>query len=128
MGPKLLPLRAESRYNTSQRAPHEWVKMTKVENSQFCTNTAGHHQFGNHYIINSHKIKLPCPSFPCFFGKKAGKTPQKTRIFYPTETQKSLERREKRSKKQGNPRKEKKQGIPKKTRKGRTEYVTHYST
>ena len=55
---------------------------------------------------------LPCPSFPCFFcGKRQEKPTKTTRIFIPSEPLKSLEKKGKRSKKQGNPRKGKKQGL-----------------
>ena len=58
----------------------------------------------------------PCPSFPCFFGKRQGKPPKKNKdIFIPTKPQKSLEKKGKTLKKtQGIPRRGKKQGIPKK--------------
>ena len=32
---------------------------------------------------NNRSRSKPCPSFPCFFGKRPGKPPKKTRIFYP---------------------------------------------
>ena len=54
------------------------------------------------------------------FLEKGMENHQKTRIFYPTEPLKSLEKKGKTFKKQGIPRRGKKQGIPKKTRKGRT--------
>ena len=63
---------------------------------------------------------LPCPSFPCFFGKWQGKTPKKQGFFIPTEPLKSLEKKRKMLKKTRNSLQGKKQGIPKKTRKGRT--------
>ena len=68
---------------------------------------------------------VPCPSFPFFcFLEKCKEHQQKARIFlYPAEPLKSLEKKGKTLKKQGNPcraKKKKKQGIPKKQRKGRT--------
>ena len=44
---------------------------------------------------SSELMSEPCPSFPCFFGKRHGKPPKKQGFFIPTEP---LERREKRSK------------------------------
>ena len=48
---------------------------------------------------------LPCPSLPCFVGKRQGKPPKKQGFFIPTEPPKSLERK-------GKTLKKKKQGIP----------------
>ena len=36
---------------------------------------------------------LPCPSFPCFLGKRQGKPPKKQGFFIPTEPLKSLEKK-----------------------------------
>ena len=50
------------------------------------------------------EVYVPCPSFPCFFWKKARKTAKKTRIFYPYRTPKILGKEGKNA--------QKKQGIP----------------
>ena len=44
----------------------------------------------------------PCPSFPCFFGKRQGKPPQKQGFCIPTEPLKSLEKKGKTPKKTRN--------------------------
>ena len=44
----------------------------------------------------------PCPSFPCFFGKRQGKPPKKQGFFIPTEPLKSLEKKGKTPKKPRN--------------------------
>ena len=65
---------------------------------------------------------LPCPAFACSFLENRTETHQKTRIFFPTEPLKSLEKKGKtqtQKKKTRNASQGKKQGIPKKQRKDR---------
>ena len=63
---------------------------------------------------------LPCPSFPCFFGKWQGTPPKKQGFFIPTEPLKSLEKKGKTLKKTRNSLRGQKTRNSKKTRKGRT--------
>ena len=63
---------------------------------------------------------LPCPSFPCFFGKRQGKPPKKQGFFIPTEPLKSLEKKGKTVKKTRKSSQGEKTRNSKKTRKGRT--------
>ena len=62
----------------------------------------------------------PCPSFPCFFWKKARKTTKKQGFFIPTEPLKSLEKKRKTPEKTRNSTQGEKTRNSKKTRKGRT--------
>ena len=65
-------------------------------------------------LRNSTLETVPCPSFPCFFGKSQGKSPKRQGFFIPTEPLKSLERKGKILKKTRNSLQGKKQGISKK--------------
>ena len=67
---------------------------------------------------------FPCPSFPCFFGKRQGKPPKKQGFFIPTEPLISLEKKGKTLEKTRNSSQgEKTRNSKKKTRKGRTGLV-----
>ena len=64
-------------------------------------------------------LQLPCPSFPCFFGKWPGKRPKKQGFFIPSEPLKSLEKKGKTLKKTRNSSQGEKNRNSKKTRKDR---------
>ena len=66
---------------------------------------------------------IPCPSFPCFFGKWQGKPPKEQGFFIPTEPLKSLEKKRKTLKKTRNSLQGQKNKEFQKTRKGRTGYI-----
>ena len=69
-------------------------------------------------------VPLPCPSSPCFFGKRQGKPPKKQGFFIPTEPLNPWKRREKRSKKTRNSSQGEKTRNSKKTRKDRVPQET----
>ena len=69
-------------------------------------------------------VLRPCPSFPCFFGKRQGKPQKKQGFFRPAEPLKSLEKKGKTLEKTRNSSPAKKTRNSKKARKGRTGEVS----
>ena len=76
--PQNTPISRSTLGSTSQSTSSDVPVSTSVPGQGDC----------NLSMLGNHRKILPCPSFPCFFGKLQGKPPKKQGFFYPCRTPK----------------------------------------